>query len=134
MAKKAIVNLTIENPKDKFLALNDEQKGNEFCKLLDENRKLKIQIHTYENSDDLALMYMWCDLKAKDKIKELKKQQKEFIKYLKDEVDKIRKLIRNYDIWHEVRTDINFLILKKQIYIEILQKYEEIVGVSNETN
>lgn len=55
-------------------------------------------------------------------------QQKEFIKHLTDEINKIKGQIKNYDIWHEVGTDINFLILKKQFYIEILQKYKEIIG------
>ena len=55
-------------------------------------------------------------------------QQKEFIKHLTDEINKIKGQIKNYDIWHEVGTDINFLIVKKQFYIEILQKYKEIIG------
>ena len=50
------------------------------------------------------------------------------IKHLTDEINKIKGQIKNYDIWHEVGTDINFLILKKQFYIEILQKYKEIIG------
>ncbi len=50
-------------------------------------------------------------------------QQKEFIKHLTDEINKIKGQIKNYDIWHEVGTDINFLILKKQFYIEIVKKY-----------
>lgn len=59
-------------------------------------------------------------------------QQKKFIKYLKNKINKIKEQIKNYDIWHEVGTDINFLILKKQFYIEILQKYKEIIGDNNE--
>ncbi len=55
-------------------------------------------------------------------------QQKKFIKYLKNKINKIKEQIKNYDIWHEVGTDINFLILKKQFYIEILQKYKETIG------
>lgn len=57
----------------------------------------------------------------------MKNQQKEFIKYLEDEINKISKEIKHYDIWHEVG-DINFLILKKQIYKKILSKYKEIIG------
>lgn len=55
-------------------------------------------------------------------------QQKEFIKYLEDKINRISEQIKNYDIWHEVGTDINFLILKKQFYIEILQNYKKIIG------
>lgn len=59
---------------------------------------------------------------------ELLEQQQEFIKYLENEINKLKEQIKNYDIWHEVGTDINFLILKKQFYLEILQKYKEIIG------
>lgn len=59
-------------------------------------------------------------------------QQKEFIKYLEDEINKLKEQIKNYDIWHEAGTDINFLILKKQFYLEILQKYKEIIGGKDE--
>ena len=55
-------------------------------------------------------------------------QQKEFINYLEDEINKLKEQIKNYDIWHEAGTDINFLILKKQFYLEILQKYKSIIG------
>lgn len=57
-----------------------------------------------------------------------KTQQKEFIKWLEDEINKLKEQIKNYDIWHEVGTDINFLIFKKQFYLEILQKYKNIIG------
>lgn len=59
-------------------------------------------------------------------------QQKEFIEYLEDEINKLKEQIKNYDIWHEVGTDINFLILKKQFYLEILQKYKSIIGDIND--
>lgn len=57
---------------------------------------------------------------------------KEFIVYLENEINKLKDQIKNYDIWHEVGTDINFLILKKQFYLEILQKYKEIIGYSED--
>ena len=66
-------------------------------------------------------------------IKDKENQQKEFISYLEDEINKLKEQIKNYDLWHEVGTDINFLILKKQFYLTILQKYKEIIGdVKNE--
>ena len=37
-----------------------------------ENQQLKEKINTYENPEDLTLMFMYCDEKAKDKIKQLK--------------------------------------------------------------
>lgn len=41
MIEKMIVNMAIKSMKDNFLALNDEQKQSEICKLLDENQALK---------------------------------------------------------------------------------------------
>lgn len=61
-------------------------------------------------------------LKAKEEA------EKEFIKYLEKEINKNKEQINNYDIWHEVGTDINFLILKKQFNIEILSKFNEILS------
>lgn len=61
-------------------------------------------------------------------IPKLINQQKKFIEYLENEINKIQEQIKNYDIWHEVGTDINFLILKKQFNIEILSKYKKIIG------
>ena len=66
------------------------------------------------------------ELKKRLEVKEA--QQKEFIEYLENEINKINEQIKNYDIWHEAGTDINFLILKKQFNIEILSKYKEIIG------
>ena len=39
--------------------------------LFKENQQLKEKINTYENPEDLTLMFMYCNEKAKDKIKEL---------------------------------------------------------------
>ena len=80
--------------------------------LQQENQQLKEKINQYENPEDLTLFYMWLDEKAKDKIKELKNQQKEFIKYLEDESK-------------EVKRDAGY---HKRICLEILSKYKEIIG------
>ena len=66
------------------------------------------------------------NLQSQLKVKE--KAEKEFIKYLEEEINKIKEQINNYNIWHEVGTDINFLILKKQFNMEILSKYKEILS------
>lgn len=63
---------------------------------------------------------------------ELLNQQKEFIEYLEDKINKIKEQIRTYDIWHEVGVDINFLILKKQLFTEDLAKYKELIGAEND--
>lgn len=44
--------------------------------LQQENQQLKAKIKTYEDPEDLTLMFMYCNEKAKDKIKELEEQLK----------------------------------------------------------
>lgn len=92
--------------------------------LIKENQELKKQIEA-----DYTSVYLKACEDTKDKYKI---QQKEFMKYLEDGINNIKEQIKNYDIWHEVGTDINFLILKKQFNIEMLSKYKEIVGVKDE--
>ena len=97
----------------------------------EENKQLKKQLENcYCNRTD-------CSSRIKDSkkydslVQKVETQQKEFIKYLEGKINKLKEQIKNYDIWHEVRTDINFLILKKQFYLEILQKYKEIIQTKN---
>lgn len=97
----------------------------EMLGLKEENDKLKKQLEQYQ--EEVCIL----DMRTDENIK-LINQQKEFIKYLENEINKLKEQIKNYDIWHEVGTDINFLILKKQFYLEILQKYKEIIGVLDE--
>ena len=85
----------------------------------EEIRQLKKQLEEYKK---LGFKHL------NDKRNKLENQQKEFIEYLENEINKIKEQIKNYDIWHEVGVDINFLILKKQLFIENLQKYKEIIG------
>lgn len=100
--------------------------------LKEESEELKKQLE--DISEELELVR--CDLHNRTserdgrerELDECLSQQKEFIKYLENEIKKIQEQIKNYDIWHEVGTDINFLILKKQFNIEILLKYKEIIG------
>ena len=58
-------------------------------------------------------------------IKYLLKNIQELIDYLKEEINKIKEKTKHYDLWHEVGTDINFLILKRQLLEEILNKIEK---------
>ncbi len=120
--------------------------------LLKENQKLKKQIdkandelYTLKNKYNIRLLnqiseniepdcedYYLAEIETKaNKYGLIQTQQKEFINYLENDINKLKEQIKNYDIWHEVGTDINFLILKKQFYLEILQKYKEIIGVSD---
>ena len=109
-------------PKDVFKELFDEmsnwrEEAKELKKQLEEN---KDKINWYENFEVN---------KTIDKLRiKHNNQQKEFIEYLENKINKIKEEIRTYDIWHEVGVDINFLILKKQLFMEDLQKYKEIIG------
>lgn len=49
-----------------------------------ENEELKKRLKKYEDPEDLTLMFMYCDLKAKDKIKELKERINKAIEYIND--------------------------------------------------
>ena len=73
----------------------------------DEIVKLRNRINTYENPEDLTLMFMYCDEKAKDKIKELKdklkgvQEERDYLfnktsvenKYLQQDRDKYKEVI-----------------------------------------
>lgn len=115
----------LEEKNNGFVASTEE-----LVEYAEENEKLKEQLEEINNFINKAsfvnieqLMLGYC---AKVE------QQKEFIEYLENEINEINEQIKHYDIWHEVGTDINFLILKKQFNIEILSKYKEIIGVKDE--
>lgn len=99
----------------------------------DEMKELLEHIEILDNTDYIlhsdkakALLDYIENLQSQLKAKE--EAEKEFIKYLEEEINKIKEQINNYNIWHEVGTDINFLILKKQFNMEILSKYKEILS------
>ncbi len=94
--------------------------------LLEENQKLKKQLENAINAytDEYNLRHN-SDLK----LDILRTQQKKFIKYLEDEIDKLVKEYGNY-----VYDDYSEEKGKYDTCIEILQKYKEIVGVSDENN
>lgn len=78
-----------------------------------ENQELKDRINQYENPENLTLFYMWLDTKAKDKMKQLEKENKRYkelgFKYLneqnqqlKDRINKaIERLTLNGDVKEE---------------------------------
>ena len=51
-----------------------------------ESNQLKDKINTYENPEDLTLMFMYCDEKAKDKIKQLKEVIEEVREYIENNI------------------------------------------------
>lgn len=154
---------------------------NEIKRLTNENQELKAKIKTYEDPDDLTLMFMYCEEKAKDKIKELNKQldylrrsierkeetiidlqdervpytneyvaklenqQKKFIEYLENGMDicdgfldTVKSDLQEtpYGVISANKTYITTRIKENEtahkVYKEILSKYQEIIGVSNE--
>ena len=120
---------------------------NESIDIQKENKELKEKLDKYENPEDMTLMMMWCTEKVKDENQALKKQledykklgfkylqdknnnlenqQKEFIKYMNSCIKELEKESPN-----KLQNTINLAI--KDIAKIILQKYKEIIGVSDE--
>lgn len=130
--------------------------------LLKENQELKEKLDKYENPEDMTLMMMWCTEKVKDeneKLKEeitnlskdvdmwnakyndmfdenrmLKKQVEEYkrlgFKHLNDKCNKLENQQKEFMEWLEE----NWKTTQDIWYIKILNKYKEIIGVSNENN
>lgn len=144
------------NVDDLMSAVDRLNKVPDYNDLLKENQELKQKLDKYENPEDMTLMMMWSTEKVKDENKKLKKQlenkyekvgtltsellyeentklinrQKEFIKYLEDEIKSYKNrdtyivvdILGSYDL-----NDINLKLLE-----EILQKYKSIIGVSDD--
>lgn len=166
---------------------------NESVDIQKENKQLKDKIKIYEDPEDLTLMFMYCEEKAKDKTKKLKRQyenavadyettmsekielerqleeykkqvhkglystclpyttgynkamkdnriqQKEFIKFLEDEIEQNTPNLRwkhynedgfnDYDVENPtyIETQPTHKVLK-----EVLQKYKSVVGASDD--
>ena len=88
-----------------------------------ENNQLKEKINTYENPEDLTLMFMYCDEKAKDKIKQLKEvieEVKGWLKYKAETLDEFDIPIRKESgaFWFSTRGEIDNLL-------QILDKVKE---------
>ena len=96
----------------------DIQKENqELKKQLENNSKINVADHKYAST-------------CEDKVIILETQQKEFIKYLEDEIKELQKIKEtelDYDILQDVIPEL--LVCK-----DVLQKYKEIIGVSDEIN
>ena len=71
-----------------------------------ENKELKEKIEMYENPEDLTLMFMYCDEKAKDKIKQLQSVIKEIREYIKEKE-------KDGTLWSVKSTDEILQILDK---------------------
>lgn len=124
--------------------------------LIKENQELKEKLNKYENPEDMTLMMMWCTEKVKDQNEKLKKQledanekilllqacepmlnykkaleetqQKEFIKWLEVYLEK-----NGYDYSRQSFNKTKLNVVGATLRV-VLQKYKEIIGVSDETN
>lgn len=89
-------------------------------------RQLKKQLENYKKLRFKHLV---------DKNNNLENQQKEFIKYLEDEIKLYKNDIQNFSKDYNVYFSlINDLRVSKAKIEEILQKYKSIIGVSDENN
>ncbi len=115
-----------------------------------ENQELKQKINTYENPNDLTLIFMYCNEKARDMIEELKKELKEkddFINKLQATKDRLDKY--DYERTNQQKEFIEYLeseikrLEENNIYEplqrtalatfqHVLSKYKEIIGVKDE--
>ena len=105
----------------------------QFEKLQQENNQLKEKINTYEDPEDLTLMFMYCDEKAKDKIKQLKdklkgvQEERDYLfnktsvenKYLQQDRDKYKKVIE------EVMEYLDFIKFDKTDKYISISEYDE---------
>ena len=81
---KTMICNDIEIPVEYLKQTNVIVDGKKYIELQQENQQLKEKINTYENPEDLTLMFMYCDEKAKDKIKQLKEVIEEVRKYIEE--------------------------------------------------
>lgn len=98
--------------------------NNMTSRLKKENQELKKQLE--ENKDNYN-----CLLKQKEQFEyimskqvDYQGQQKEFIKYLEDEIKELQK-IKETELDYDIIKDV---IPQLLVYEEILQKYKEIIG------
>lgn len=111
------------NIDDLMRAVDRLNKVPDYNDLLKENQELKKQLETYniegyEQNEELNKMSF--------DIRKYKVQQKEFIKYLEDEIKRINPNDLGIGELNLRLDDIKFT--QYLIYKEILQKYKEIIG------
>ena len=90
--------------------------------LITENQQLKDRIKTYEEPEDLTLMFMYCDEKAKDKIKQYKSV-----------LDEIREVINKMIYQGYIDDEIQYFAtgnksgfgIRANVLLQILDKVKE---------
>ena len=117
-----IENGTIEMNNEYYNLLEEKM-----ARLINENQELKKQVEEYK--DKINWYENFEVNKTIDKLRlKHNTQQKEFIKYLEDEYNKVQS-----DIEKEIDDNVKyFKIERRQTITKILQKYKSIIGVSDE--
>ena len=106
--------------------LKSQLKGTTHCFDEEEHERLKKQLHEASLTiQEMAEQNIWCP-SSWDKLEKLTTQQKEFIKYLEDEIKQINPKDLNIGELNLRLDDIK--LTQYIIYREILQKYKEIIG------
>lgn len=102
----------------------------DFAELVEDNQELKKQLENkYEKVGTLTNEILY------EENTKLINKQKEFIKYLEDEIKLYKNDILNFSKDYKVYfLLINDLRVSKTKIEEILQKFKEIIGVSDENN
>ena len=94
-------------------------------KLIKENQELKKQL---ENNSKINVADHKYASTCEDKVIILENQQKEFIKYLEDEIKELQK-IKETELDCDILKDV---IPELLVFKYVLQKYKETIGVSDE--
>lgn len=93
--------------------------------LLKENQELKKQL---EERTKMYLNAYKYSQGMENEVITLNTQQKEFIKYLEDEIEELQK-IKETELDYDILKDV---IPQLLVYKDVLQKYKSIIGVSDE--
>ena len=81
--------------------------------------RLNERINDYENPDDMTLMFMWCDEKAKDKIKDLQTKIDKAIELAKIRIESCNAGLSNAET--SIVSKHSLLRLEIQSYKELLE-------------
>ena len=102
--------------------------------LQEENEHLRTQVNTYENPDDMTLFYMWIDEKAKDKMKQLEKENerlKEEKSLIECDINNAYSFLRDYKSRIDKarhKLDIMFSNGNEDIILDDLLELDKILG------
>lgn len=93
-----------------------EEKGKEIERL---NKK----IEQYENPEDMTLMFMYCDEKAKDEIKRLNNIIKKLEEFIEREIE-----LYTIELTEENKNKLSIVVPIRGVYKEIYNVLQELKG------